>query len=70
VSLGHQDGLLRLLPAPKAWPPTNSLQENLTREHEPQGMAARWVCARIKYVEQCPGLPIPPTSLTDIKEKP
>ena len=64
---GSGDNTLRLWPAPKAWP--NELCKKLTRNMS-RKQWREWVSPDIDYIEQCPGLPIPPDEPDNIKEKP
>ena len=54
---GSRDNTLRLWPAPKIW--HDQLCKKLTRNMSHKEWR-EWVSPDIDYVEQCPGLPIPP----------
>jgi WD40 repeat protein len=58
---GSQDQTLRLWPAPKVWP--DMLCAKLTRNMSRKEWREQ-VSPNIEYLEQCPGLPIPPDALT------
>jgi uncharacterized membrane protein YqiK len=59
---GSQDETLRLWPAPKVWP--DMLCAKLTRNMSRKEWREQ-VSPDIEYLEQCPGLPIPPDATTE-----
>lgn len=46
--------------------------ETVLRQREPLGKCSdrEWVSTDIDYIEQCPGLPIPPDQVDSAKRKP